>query len=473
MGEIMPDRKFWVFAYGGEHDDDPYGRGLASHLYWPVFFKRHAGEFWSIALERFGSPTTVGKYPPQALEADKKAALEAAQAASSDRSIAIPSSVELELLEAGQRAGGDYERFLRYWDAAIAKIILSQTMTTDDGSSRAQAQVHLDVREDVVKADADLICRSFNASVVAWLTEWNFPGAVPPRVWRDIEPPADLDARAVRDKALVEAGLQPTQDYVTETYGDGWEIAAAPPSPADQARYMPAQPRWPAGSSVGGQWRGGKGGGSAGGKGGAKAKGGAAGPRAAENDADALKVEKGAFKKLSLTDDETAVVGAYAMNGFDRINRGLRDGDVGEMKPLVDNLDTAIAKSVTAKPVVVARGVPSASRAFGEGGAENAVGKVLADPGYTSTSLNREVAKNFSAVGDPDAAIMEIKVPAGAPALSMRRAMGGSDEHEVLLPRNAALKITGIREETVTWWDGGEQSAPLRIVEAEYVGIAQ
>ncbi|MCP4702082.1 MAG: DUF935 family protein, partial [Gammaproteobacteria bacterium] len=39
-GEVTPARKFRTFHTGADHDDEPYGIGLAHWLYWPVFFKR-------------------------------------------------------------------------------------------------------------------------------------------------------------------------------------------------------------------------------------------------------------------------------------------------------------------------------------------------------------------------------------------------------------------------------------------------
>jgi hypothetical protein len=54
-------------------------------------------------------------------------------------------------------------------------------MTTDDGSSLAQAKVHEGVMDEVVKSDSDLLSASFNEGPGRWLTEWNFPGAAPPK----------------------------------------------------------------------------------------------------------------------------------------------------------------------------------------------------------------------------------------------------------------------------------------------------
>ncbi|MDO6575377.1 phage portal protein family protein, partial [Staphylococcus pasteuri_A] len=84
-------------------------------------------------------------------------------------------------LEAARSGSADYETQRKALDQAISKIVLSQTMTTDNGSSQSQAKVHSDVKEDVIKADADLICESLNNTAVTWLTNWNFPGAKPPK----------------------------------------------------------------------------------------------------------------------------------------------------------------------------------------------------------------------------------------------------------------------------------------------------
>jgi len=96
-------------------------------------------------------------------------------------------------------------------------------MTTEDGSSRAQAEVHYTVRQDLVKADADLVNESFSRGPARWLTEWNFPGAAIPRIVRHIEAEPDLRPRAERDRLLYEIGFRPSLAYVRNVYGEGWE----------------------------------------------------------------------------------------------------------------------------------------------------------------------------------------------------------------------------------------------------------
>jgi len=221
-GEVMPARKFWTFATGDDNDDDPYGLGLAHWLYWPVFFKKNDIKFWLVFLEKFGQPTALGKYPRSATPAEQDKLLEAAIAVAAEAAVTIPEGMALELLEAKRSGTSDYKAKHDTMNAAIAKVVLSQTMTTDDGSSRAQAEVHADVRDDVVKEDADLLCESFNTGPVAWWTEWNFPGAKPPRVWRRVEDEPDTKAVAERDAILHRMGYEPTEQYVKETYGEGF-----------------------------------------------------------------------------------------------------------------------------------------------------------------------------------------------------------------------------------------------------------
>ncbi len=228
----LPDQKFWVFSTGANHSDNPYGLGLGHYLYWPTFFKRNDIKFWLIFLEKFGQPTAMAKLPPGQAEdpREREKALQVLDAIQVDSGIVVPDNILVELLEAARHGTADYEALAERMDRAISKVVLSQTMTTDDGSSLSQAQVHEAVKQSVIKSDADLICESFNGQVVRWLTAWNFSNANPPRVWRNTEPEEDLLQRAERDNKISTLGYEPTEEYIEEVYGPGWRKKPEPMS---------------------------------------------------------------------------------------------------------------------------------------------------------------------------------------------------------------------------------------------------
>lgn len=229
---IMPPRKFWLITWGAEDDDSPYGTGLGHMLWWPVFLKRNGARFWAAYLDRFGVPTTKTTYEQGESDAEndkrKRAALEAALALRSEGAVAMPQGFDLALVESTSKGSGDFKDFLSYWDDAIAKVILSQPGTSRIGQYSGTAQVHNSILASVVKADSDLLCQSFNAGPAAWLTDWNFPGAHPPQVWRKVEDSEKLKAQAERDKGIAELGLELTDEEVQRRYGDAWQRSSRP-----------------------------------------------------------------------------------------------------------------------------------------------------------------------------------------------------------------------------------------------------
>lgn len=239
---LMPERKFWIAVWGADDDDSPYGQGLGHALWWPVYLKRNGAKFWAAYLDKFGSPSVKSKYPAGATEKEKATALEAAKAFRNESAVAVPEGFDVELIEAAKNSGGSYEEFLKYWDGAIAKIILSQTGTTQQGQYSGTAEVLNDVKSELVKADADLLCESFNDTVAAWLTEWNFPGAKVPQVWRKVPNTRREEAQRAADKGAYEIGLELTDEAINRRYGEDWKRRAAAPVSASSDSPAFAEP---------------------------------------------------------------------------------------------------------------------------------------------------------------------------------------------------------------------------------------
>ena len=222
-GMQLPERKMWIYNTGADNDDQPYGMGLAHWLYWPCLFKREGVSFWLTFLDKFGSPTVKGTYPTATNQQDIDKLLQACMAAASDAAIALPEGMVVELMEASRGGKVSYQELVDKMDSSISKIILSQTMTTDDGSSNSQAQVHDTVKDAVVEADAAEICDSFNQGPVKWITEYNFPNAALPKVKFLTETQEDLNIAAERDVKILSLGFAPTEEYIHKIYGNNYE----------------------------------------------------------------------------------------------------------------------------------------------------------------------------------------------------------------------------------------------------------
>jgi len=225
---------FWDFCTGADHDDEPYGLGLAHWLYWPVLFKRNGIKFWMIFLEKFGMPTAVGRYEAEASDGDRSKLLQATRAIQTDSGIIMPKGMELELLEAGRSGTADYRALVEVMNASIQKVVLGQTASTQGTPGRlGNDDLQGDVRGDIVKAAADLVDESFNRGPLKWLMQWNFPTAEPPRVYRVTEEPEDIDALAERYGKIYNIGFRPSLADIQEKFGGEWteKDPPAPPLP--------------------------------------------------------------------------------------------------------------------------------------------------------------------------------------------------------------------------------------------------
>ncbi len=230
-GVECPSPYFWHYSVGADHDDEPYGLGLAHWLYWPVFFKRNGVKFWMIFLDKFGMPTVAGKYPQGATQEQKRDLLALTRALATDTGVIMPEGMAIELLAAGRSGAADYQSLYNAMNEAIRRVVVGQ-ISSSGGQSKGiggDESLQSAILNSIAKSDADLICESWNRGPARWWTELNFPGAAVPLVSRIFDEPEDLKSRAERDKNIVEStGFRPTLATVTDTYGGDWEPVPTP-----------------------------------------------------------------------------------------------------------------------------------------------------------------------------------------------------------------------------------------------------
>lgn len=199
-GIELPDRKFMVHRFGVK-GNNPYGLGLGSSLFWPVLFKREGVAFWLAFLDKFASPTVVGKTPYGLPDNEQLKLLNTLAGLVRNSAITVPMGVDVSLLEASRSGSVSYEDWCRYWDGQMSIRTLGETLTTDIGKagSRAASETHHDILELLVDADADLLSTTLNETLFQWLVDYNFPGAKVPHVWR-IRAADELKDAEVKEK---------------------------------------------------------------------------------------------------------------------------------------------------------------------------------------------------------------------------------------------------------------------------------
>jgi phage gp29-like protein len=239
-GEEIPPRKFIVHTFGAK-DGSPYGLGLGTRLFWAGYFKRKNTTFWLTFLDKFASPTAVGKYPTGTSTTDQDKLLAALCAIAHDAGVTVPDGMVIELLEATRSGTASYEAFCRYMDEEMTFAVLGESPgSKGSGGALASAAIaREEVRLELVQADSDLLSATLNATLSPWLTAYNCPGARPPKIWRQVKKPEDLKERSERDKNVASIGFRPTQAAIEEAYGGEWEPVA--PIGAGLAETAPAK----------------------------------------------------------------------------------------------------------------------------------------------------------------------------------------------------------------------------------------
>lgn len=256
-GIALPERKFIVHRYGDKLGD-PYGRGLGHQLYWWCFFKRLGVQFWLTFAEKFGSPTVVGKVPTSMSVPDEDILLEKLENIAQQTAMTIPDDAIVEFLEASRSGQITYPDLVEYCDRMITVAVLGETLTTSEGNagSRALGQVHQGVKDEIIDADSDLLSATLNNQMLTWLTELNYPDAVPPRVWRPRPSEEEAEAKLLQEKvkaanlvlghliAMRNAGYEPEDPSasIADQFEGKWVYVGMTP----EVEYLAKQPAPPA-----------------------------------------------------------------------------------------------------------------------------------------------------------------------------------------------------------------------------------
>jgi phage gp29-like protein len=150
------------------------GLAFPALYYWML--KSYDVTSWAAFIDRYGYPIRIGKYGPKATLQDRATLKRAVAAIGQDFGAVIPGSAVLDIIESkhASETSNVYQNMADWVDRQISKLVLGQTMTTDEGSSRAQSETHDKVRDDIADSDIQQVIETLNAALTIPYINLNF-----------------------------------------------------------------------------------------------------------------------------------------------------------------------------------------------------------------------------------------------------------------------------------------------------------
>jgi phage gp29-like protein len=227
--------------------------GLMRPLVWAAMFRNWAFRDWMSLAELAWKPWRIGSYSKQdyTSTADIQALINAVNMLTTNGGTVLPDNVKLnvEWPKSGSGKGSAHRELVEFMASEMSKAVLGQTMTTDNGSSRSQAQVHEEVRHDRRDAAARAIAATLQMQLVGPAVWLNY-GKTRKVNGKDVDirlPIIRLTANDTNDEALAgvlvklckELGLPVPVRFIYDTFG----IPA--PKPGEQVLGNPLLLRVP------------------------------------------------------------------------------------------------------------------------------------------------------------------------------------------------------------------------------------
>lgn len=173
----------------------PIRGGLARMAAIAFMAQNYTLKDWLAFMEVYGMPLRIGKYDPNSFKEPERMTLRRALSnLGHDAAAMIPVGMDIEIVDINRGSGvAVFSELADYLDKQVSKGILGQTMTTDDGSSLAQARVHGDVKQEFCEADAFTLASTIQAGLVRPWVQLNYGENAPVcRLVIDVSPPEDL-----------------------------------------------------------------------------------------------------------------------------------------------------------------------------------------------------------------------------------------------------------------------------------------
>ncbi|MAX81738.1 MAG: hypothetical protein CL843_16370 [Crocinitomicaceae bacterium] len=145
--EDDPSYSRTLLSFGGAE----FGKLFKAAQY--VIYKRGGFGDWAQFAEIFGMPFRIGKYEGWDQEGRKQLLTELENMGGAAYA-AIPRQTDIEFKDSNSAGKSEvFHDLIEMCNSEMSKIFLGQTMTTDNGSSKSQSEVHKEVESEIILAD--------------------------------------------------------------------------------------------------------------------------------------------------------------------------------------------------------------------------------------------------------------------------------------------------------------------------------
>lgn len=164
-----PPLSDWCISVGERND-----LGLLLKIVPQTISTRHMEAFWDQFGEIFGMPIRIGKTNSRN-EGDRSRISQMLEKMGSAAWGLFPDGTDIEIKETSRGDAFEvYDRRIERAENRISVAVLGQTMTIKDGSSKSQGEVHLDIFEKVIRADANMLTEVVNEDLFPLMNKHGF-----------------------------------------------------------------------------------------------------------------------------------------------------------------------------------------------------------------------------------------------------------------------------------------------------------
>ncbi|MDV6170220.1 DUF935 family protein [Flavobacterium sp. DG1-102-2] len=241
-GLVIPEHKIMLYDVNGNKGIDYttvpdilwYAQfydnvGLLEKAAVYTILKRHSWGSWDEFEELFGIPIRIAKVASQSETVKNEVAGWLEEMGSAPYGV-FPMGTEIDIKENSKTDSFNvFYQKIKALDSELSKLVLHQTMTTENGSSKSQGTVHENTLEEVVFADEKKMLAFLNNRVVPAMRALGYK--IPEGAKIAVEKTKDPNEQIKVDGAILGAGYVLTKNYIEETYGV--EIESMPSGKTD------------------------------------------------------------------------------------------------------------------------------------------------------------------------------------------------------------------------------------------------